>query len=77
MLHILHFKAYCLTLCFAGEVGCRLDRHEIIGKGCIGTEAFRRIMNDPRLDNMPMLIETPDVDSDAGEIRLLNSLISK
>jgi deoxyribonuclease-4 len=36
----------------------RVDRHEHIGKGCIGLEPFRRIVNDPRFDHLPMLIET-------------------
>jgi deoxyribonuclease IV len=36
----------------------RVDRHEHIGKGCIGLEPFRRLVNDPRFDRLPMLIET-------------------
>jgi deoxyribonuclease-4 len=36
----------------------RVDRHEHIGKGCIGLEPFRRLLNDPRFDHLPMLIET-------------------
>jgi len=36
----------------------RVDRHEHIGKGCIGLEPFRRLVNDPRFDHLPMLIET-------------------
>jgi deoxyribonuclease-4 len=36
----------------------RVDRHEHIGKGCIGLEPFRRLVNDPRFDQLPMLIET-------------------
>jgi deoxyribonuclease-4 len=36
----------------------RVDRHEHIGKGCIGLEAFARLVNDPRFDHLPMLIET-------------------
>eukprot|EP00058_Branchiostoma_floridae_P009954 XP_002595442.1 hypothetical protein BRAFLDRAFT_69274 [Branchiostoma floridae] len=42
-----------------GEVGCHLDRHENIGRGKIGIEGFRRVMNDPRLNNIPMILETP------------------
>ena len=37
----------------------RVDRHEHIGRGCIGENAFRRIMNDPRLSHIPKIIETP------------------
>jgi deoxyribonuclease-4 len=36
----------------------RVDRHEHIGQGCIGLEPFRRLVNDPRFDHLPMLIET-------------------
>jgi deoxyribonuclease-4 len=36
----------------------RVDRHEHIGKGCIGLEPFRRLVNDSRFDHLPMLIET-------------------
>lgn len=44
---------------FAGKLGCNLDRHEDIGKGCIGIAAFRDIVNEPRLANLPMILETP------------------
>jgi deoxyribonuclease-4 len=36
----------------------RVDRHEHIGRGCIGLEPFRRLLNDARFDHLPMLIET-------------------
>lgn len=36
----------------------RIDRHEHIGKGCIGIEPFRRLLNDPRFDHLPMILET-------------------
>jgi deoxyribonuclease-4 len=38
--------------------GSRVDRHEHIGQGCLGTEPFRRILNDPRFGGLPMMIET-------------------
>src|SRR4030095_13768960 len=38
--------------------GSRVDRHEHIGKGCIGLAPFRRLLNDPRFAHLPMLIET-------------------
>jgi deoxyribonuclease IV len=38
--------------------GSRVDRHEHIGKGCLGLEPFGRILRDPRFDGLPMLIET-------------------
>ena len=40
-------------------LGSRVDRHEHIGKGCLGLDAFRRLVNDPRLAGLPMLLETP------------------
>jgi len=39
--------------------GSRVDRHEHIGKGCLGLAPFRRILNDPRFAKLPMLLETP------------------
>jgi deoxyribonuclease IV len=39
--------------------GSRVDRHEHIGKGCLGLEPFRRLLNDPRFAGLPMLLETP------------------
>ncbi|XP_035694836.1 probable endonuclease 4 [Branchiostoma floridae] len=57
-----------------GDVGCHLDRHENIGKGKIGIEGFRRVMNDPRLNNIPMILETPMGLDDEDEIRILYSL---
>jgi len=43
--------------------GSRVDRHEHIGKGCLGLEPFRRILNDRRFAKLPMLLETPKVDT--------------
>lgn len=43
--------------------GSRVDRHEHIGKGCLGLAPFRRILNDPRFAKLPMLLETPKVDT--------------
>ncbi|CAG5130335.1 unnamed protein product, partial [Candidula unifasciata] len=56
-----------------GELGCRLDRHENIGKGHIGLEGFRYVMSDPRLNNIPMILETP-VNDYAKEIKILCDL---
>lgn len=36
----------------------RVDRHEHIGRGCIGLEPFRRLLNDRRFDHLPMILET-------------------
>ena len=51
-----------------------LDRHHSIGKGELGIETFRRIMNDPRLDDIPMVLETIDETIWKEEIQLLYSL---
>jgi deoxyribonuclease-4 len=40
-------------------LGSRVDRHEHIGQGLVGLEAFRRLVNDRRFEGLPMLLETP------------------
>jgi len=55
-------------------LGSRVDRHESIGKGTLGLLPFKRIMHDPRFDNMPLILETPDETLWAEEIKLLYSL---
>ncbi len=59
-------------------LGSRLDRHEHIGLGAIGIEAFRWIMNAPALRDTPKVIETPKGDDgeswDRRNLRLLRSL---
>lgn len=57
------------------EFGSRVDRHDSIGKGLLGMEFFERLMNDPRFDNMPLILETPDETLWAEEIILLQSLV--
>ena len=49
--------------------GSRVDRHEHIGKGCIGLAPFRRLLNDPRFATLPMLLETPKLDTPASRRR--------
>ena len=49
--------------------GSRVDRHEHIGKGCLGLEPFRRLLNDPRFAHLPMLLETPKLESAASKRR--------
>ena len=53
------------------ELGSRVDRHESIGKGLMGLDTFRMIMADPRFDNMPLILETPDEALWPEEIQLL------
>jgi len=55
--------------------GSRVDRHESIGKGSLGLEPFKFIMNDQRFDHIPMVLETPDQSIWEEEIRLLYGLI--
>jgi len=57
------------------EFASRVDRHESLGKGFIGEDLFKRIMNDPRFDNIPLILETPDESLWEGEIRWLYSLV--
>ncbi|KAI4291331.1 hypothetical protein PAPHI01_0605 [Pancytospora philotis] len=57
-------------------LGARKDRHEQIGKGHIGLEAFRYIMNSSHFEDIPMVLETPDGDKYAEEIALLKSLVA-
>ena len=44
------------------NLGSRVDRHENIGKGELGLEPFRFLLNDPRFTGLPMLLETPGGD---------------
>jgi deoxyribonuclease-4 len=56
-------------------LGSRRDRHELIGEGAIGAEAFRRIMTDPRFARIPKVIETPKLDDpEATDRRMLTLL---
>ena len=59
------------------DLGSHVDRHDSIGKGKIGLEAFRYIMNDPRMDDIPLILETIDESIWAQEIKLLYSLEEK
>ncbi|MDR0895859.1 MAG: deoxyribonuclease IV [Prevotellaceae bacterium] len=54
-------------------LGSRVDRHDSIGKGLLGMDFFRCFMQDPRFDNMPVILETPDESRWADEIALLRS----
>ncbi len=54
-------------------LGSRKDRHESIGKGFIGLEAFKCIVQDKRTDNIPLILETPNNSIWKQEIELLYS----
>lgn len=55
-------------------LGSRVDRHDSIGKGLIGNAFFEKLMKDPRFDNMPLILETPDETLWAEEIAWLRSV---
>jgi len=59
------------------ELASRVDRHDSIGKGVMNMDMFSFIMNDPRFENMPLILETPDELLWAEEIATLYSLISQ
>ncbi|NBT63571.1 MAG: deoxyribonuclease IV, partial [Planctomycetia bacterium] len=53
-------------------LGSRVDRHEHIGKGALGLEPFRLILNDPRFANLPMVLETPKEEGDNHDMDGVN-----
>jgi len=62
-----------------GDLGSRLDRHEHIGKGRLGLEAFRNVLNDPRFEDVPKVLETPkgpDMNEDVENLKVLRGLIA-
>ncbi len=56
----------------AKAFGSRVDRHAGIGLGEIGVEPFRRLVNDPRFRELPMILETPKEDDDGREMDAVN-----
>ena len=61
-------------------LGSRVDRHAHIGKGCLGPEPFRLLVNDPRFRTRPMILETPKEapgcdDMDAVNLATLRGLV--
>ena len=60
------------------DLGSRVDRHEHIGRGKIGLEAFRRIVNDDRFADSPGCLETPksdDLREDVENLATLRALV--
>ena len=58
----------------------RVDRHEHIGKGMLGINAFKMLLNDKRFQNIPMILETPkekDMKEDKKNLKILRSLIGR
>lgn len=59
-------------------LGSRVDRHEHIGKGELGLDGFKYILNDARLKHLPMLLETPkgpEMKEDVENLVVLRSLV--
>jgi deoxyribonuclease-4 len=56
-------------------LGSRVDRHHSLGQGELGWEPFKFIMNDPRMDDIPLILETIDESIWAQEIKELYALI--
>ena len=57
------------------DLGSRVDRHDRLGKGFLGWDTFRLIMNDPRFDDIPLILETPDEALWPDEIQALYQLM--
>lgn len=57
------------------ELGSRVDRHAPIGAGTLGRDFFTRLVNDPRFDGLPLILETPDEELWPEEISWLYSQI--
>ena len=53
------------------EFASRVDRHDSIGKGLLGIDFFKRFMKDPRFDDIPIILETPDETLWTSEIIML------
>lgn len=56
------------------KLGSRVDRHHSLGKGEIGIDAFKFIMNDQRMENIPLILETIDSSIWADEIKMLEEM---
>lgn len=55
-------------------LGSHVDRHESMGQGALGMEFFRLLMADPRMNDIPLILETPNPELWADEIKTLYSL---
>ncbi len=58
-------------------LGSKVDRHASIGAGVLGEGFWRRLMNDPRMDGIPLVLETPDESLWASEIARLYDFVDK
>ncbi|MGO8969537.1 MAG: deoxyribonuclease IV [Myxococcaceae bacterium] len=60
-----------------GPLGCRRDRHAEIGKGMLGLEAFRTLVNDARSADTPAVLETPRPERYAKMLRRLRGMVGQ
>ena len=77
LIGVKHLKLFHLNDSKKG-LGAKRDRHEHIGEGQIGLEAFRLLVNDPRFSHLPMVLETPKENGtikDKMNLRTLRSLL--
>ena len=58
------------------DLGSKIDRHALIGEGFMGAATFTRLMQDKRLDGIPIILETPDPEQWAQEIQWLKEQAS-
>ena len=60
------------------DCGSRVDRHEHIGKGKVGLDFFKKLLNDKRFKGIPKILETPETEKMSEEnLKVLRSLIDK
>ena len=73
LLGLSRVRCFHLNDCKKG-LGCRVDRHEDLGKGALGLTPFRLLMKDPRFVHTIGVLETPDPERYGENIRLLESM---
>jgi deoxyribonuclease-4 len=54
-------------------LGTGVERHDSIGQGLMDIKCFKRLMQDSRFDNMPIILETPNEELWTDEIKMLHS----
>lgn len=58
-------------------LGSKVDRHETLGNGAIGTDCFKWLIEQPFTDNIPLILETPEPEKWPAEIELLKSFVKQ
>lgn len=61
------------------KLASKHDRHEVIGEGELGVEAFKNIINHPKLISLPMILETPDLkkEGEIGSLEIIRKIARK